>query len=233
MTYVNTVGRQSYTANYKQNILAKNNNKKKDFNSILNKQKETENEFAYEINNVLRKQGETEYQFRYRLNNYGKKVFDLSGMIGEIENSLITPEVKTHEEPEYKVYRTFMYKPNTNNEETVCVDVNLRNYRKKGELDDKTFKNTVGKAILIIDKMVSAWSKMGITVTDKVSVELEYNNDKGEVNFDPIVNLIKKDFQSKIEELSVDKESAEKLEKIKQELEDSIFKILDKDYKNK
>ena len=163
----------------------------------------------------------------------GSKVFDLSKLNGRLQNTLLSNDVKMfyQESTGQTIFRTFFKKPNSN--EPMIVDVCVPNHKFSEGIDEKTFNDTIGKAILLMDKAISIQIALGDIVADSYGGGFEYRHQTKELDFSGYVEGVKNRIKSmanydlyKDNPLSSGKHVSEAtIQELLKELEDILFEL--------
>ncbi|SMP41261.1 hypothetical protein [Anoxynatronum buryatiense] len=166
-------------------------------------------------------------------NDFGSKVFDLSKLNGRLQNTLLSNDVKMfyQESTGRTIFRTFFKKPDSN--EPMIVDVCVPNHKFSEGIDEKTFNETIGKAILLMDRVLSMHAALGEVVADAYGSEFRYIHQAKELDFSGYVEGIKNRIKSranydlyKDNPLSSGKHVSEAtIQELLKELEDILFEL--------
>ncbi|MEN1762193.1 hypothetical protein [Anoxynatronum sibiricum] len=163
----------------------------------------------------------------------GSKVFDLSKLNGKLQNTLLSNDVKMfyQESTGQTIFRTFFKKPNSN--EPMIVDVCVPNHKFSEGIDEKTFNDTIGKAILLMDRVISMHTVLGEVVADAYGSEFKYIHQARKLDFSGYVEAIENRIKSmanydlyKDNPLSSGKHVSEAtIQELLKELEDILFEL--------
>ena len=163
----------------------------------------------------------------------GSKVFDLSKLNGRLQNTLLSNDVKMfyQESTGQTIFRTFFKKPNSN--EPMIVDVCVPNHKFSEGIDEKTFNETIGKAILLMDRVISMHTVLGEVVADAYGSEFKYIHQARKLDFSGYIEAVENRIKSmanydlyKDNPLSSGKHVSEAtIQELLKELEDILFEL--------
>ena len=163
----------------------------------------------------------------------GSKVFDLSKLNGRLQNTLLSNDVKMfyQESTGQTIFRTFFKKPNSN--EPMIVDVCVPNHKFSEGIDEKTFNDTIGKAILLMDRVISMHTVLGEVVADAYGSEFKYIHQARKLDFSGYIEAVENRIKSmanydlyKDNPLSSGKHVSEAtIQELLKELEDILFEL--------
>lgn len=123
-------------------------------------------------------------------NDIGTKVFDLSKLKGNLNNTLLSNDVKMfYDDFGSTIFRAFFKKPNSN--EPMIVDIQVPNYKFKEGISEELFNNTIGKAIQLIDKNISIKHSLGDRIADDYGAGFQFKTSTKELDFKSTVDSIK------------------------------------------
>ncbi len=166
-------------------------------------------------------------------NDFGKKVFDLSNLTGSLNNKLLSNEVKMYNDDSTgnTIFRTIFQKPNSN--EPMTVNIIVPNCKFEQGIDEKTFNETIGKAILLMDKSISMYDKLGDNIADGYYGEFKFKQQTGELDCASYVDAVRNHLKFRANSdlyknspLSSGKSVSEAtILEVMKELEDFLFKL--------
>ncbi|SHK42026.1 hypothetical protein [Tepidibacter formicigenes] len=214
-------------------IITYNKNRELLFNT---ESKNTLNKHSIENDNFGPELYNSESYYRYTIRDTGEKVFDLTEMADKFENKLAFPDVEVtkhnFKDGEATTFNAYFIKPGDSNELT-RVNVDIKDFEYSVPMDEEKFKNTVGKAMMLIDKKLSLIHKLGDVVPEDIGTpDFQYNKSTGELDFNPLIDSMKNSLKSRINgtypegnesiNYSVDEQTLQNLLK---EFEDFVLKI--------
>ncbi|WP_425449273.1 hypothetical protein [Dethiothermospora halolimnae] len=210
ITPMNTVGKYNYS-NFKKNTITKN---KKDFNNVFNNQ----------VKNKKVRHADNSY-LRYK-SDYKAEVFNVSNISKYLSNPLesTSVEASTDKDISARFYRVFMKKPNSN--EKITVDIFLKLKGNKNFKNEKIFKDSIEKAIMLVDKKVSIMDKIGDNIPDSIGLGFDHNERTGEFDFKPHIDSAIRSFQYELD--GILNMSQDVKESIMKDLNDCILEIFEK-----
>lgn len=133
---------------------------------------------------------------QYLMNNVGETVFDLSKLEEKMENQPAFPEVKQFTDDLGRTrFRCYLVKPNS--DRLITVDVALLNYDGDQKMDEQTFMNTIGKAILVLDRHITMSKNLGDTVPDHIAPEFTFDKTLNRIDLSSLLKETKNDFMAR------------------------------------
>ncbi|WP_425449269.1 hypothetical protein [Dethiothermospora halolimnae] len=210
---VNAVSKYNYS-NLRKNSIRKD---KKGFSNVLNNQmknKKVRHIYSSSVKHV------PDYK-----KDYKAEVFDISNIAGDLSNPLESKSVEafTYRDISSRVYRIFMKKPNSN--EKITIDIVLKLKGNKSFKNEEIFKDSIEKAIMLVDKEITIKHKTGDSISDFKGIAFDYNGKTGEFDFKLHIDALRSFFEHRLNGSIYINEKTK--EAMIQELNDFIFEIFE------
>ncbi len=132
----------------------------------------------------------------YQNREPGEVVFDLSKFQYMFENEIAFPEVEVFHQEAETIFRVYFYSPDSGQLSRVQVRVPKHEY--EVPMAEEKFSNSIGKALMLMDKYISIKKKLGDVIPDTLGCLFNYDKDTNAIDLSDFIGHMKRSIQMRI-----------------------------------